>query len=165
MTAVEHVSIINESPLLVKPCFTHQLVGVPVQRSLLQHKPVLLPFDTQEAFALFLPVQPALVVWVTQLFDRDPSSAHCTIACVDRKHMKATSESCCSSLSTEKQRHSDESLEEASCSLKISQSVSIQVEIGHCVWSNNQINSKNNTEETHTASRLQIPHPAYLFHL
>lgn len=48
---------------------THQLVGVPVESRLLQHKPVLLPFHAQEAFAFFLPVQPALVIWLTQLFD------------------------------------------------------------------------------------------------
>lgn len=59
---------------------THQLVAVPVQSRLLQHKPVLLPFDTQEAFALFLPVQPALVVWLPQLLHRDSSPAHCAIA-------------------------------------------------------------------------------------
>lgn len=66
--------------LLVRGCFTHQLVGIPVESSLLQHKPVLLPFHTQKAFAFFLPVQPALVVWLAELFDRDPSSAHRTIA-------------------------------------------------------------------------------------
>lgn len=65
---------------LIKRCPTNQLVAVPVESRPLQHKPVFLPFDTQEAFALFLPVQPALVVWLTKLFDRDPSSAHYTIA-------------------------------------------------------------------------------------
>lgn len=64
---------------------THQLVGVPVERCLLQHEPVLLPFDTQEAFAFFLPVQPSLVVWLTQLFDRDAPPAHGTIACAQKR--------------------------------------------------------------------------------
>lgn len=61
-------------------CFTHQLVGVPVESSLLQHEPKLLPLHTQEAFALLLPVQPALVVRLPELFDRDPPPAHGAIA-------------------------------------------------------------------------------------
>lgn len=55
-------------------------VGVPVERRLLQHEPVLLPLDTQEARALLLPVQPSLVVRLTQLLDRDASPAHHAIA-------------------------------------------------------------------------------------
>lgn len=64
----------------------HLLVAVPVERRLLQHKPELLPFDSQETFALFLPVQPALVVRLTQLFDRDASPAHRAIACTHKTH-------------------------------------------------------------------------------
>lgn len=61
--------------------FTHQLVGVPVECSFLKDKPVLLPFDSQETLGLLLPVQPALVVRLTELFDGDSSSTHGTIAC------------------------------------------------------------------------------------
>lgn len=64
--------------------FTRLLVVVPVERRLLQHKPVLLPLYAQEAFGLLFPVQPSLVVRLAQLFDGDASPAHDAIACAAR---------------------------------------------------------------------------------
>lgn len=55
---------------------THQLVGVPVQRALLQDKPVSFPIATQEAAALLSAEEPALTVRRAQILDRNPPSTH-----------------------------------------------------------------------------------------
>ena len=139
---------------LWKSCLTHQLVGVPVERRLLQHKPVLLPFHTQEAFALFLPVQPALVIWLTQLFHRDPSPAHvCTIACTQKTH-KYTETSSSFFVRRERatpQLSADIALEEAKRYMvknpKQAQCFPLRVKLGHYPVSNHT-NSKNKMEES-----------------
>lgn len=58
---------------------THRLVSVPVQRTLLQDEPVLLPPTPQEAAALLPVLQPALTVQQAQVLHRNPAPAHlCT---------------------------------------------------------------------------------------
>ncbi len=54
----------------------HHLVVVPVQRTLLQDKPVSLPFASQEAAALLPAEKPALTVHYAQILDRNPPPAH-----------------------------------------------------------------------------------------
>lgn len=48
---------------------THHLVGVPVQRTLLQDKPVFLPFASQEVAALLSAKKPALTVQLAQVLN------------------------------------------------------------------------------------------------
>ncbi len=55
---------------------THHLVIVPVQRALLQDKPVSLPFASQEAAALLPAEKPALTVHRAQILDRNPPPTH-----------------------------------------------------------------------------------------
>lgn len=52
------------------------MTSVPVHGDLFQNKPVLLPFCSQEALALLLLVEPALVVHLTQLLQRHLATAH-----------------------------------------------------------------------------------------
>lgn len=77
----------------IETLFTRLLVVVPVERRLLQHKPVLLPLHAQEAFGLLFPVQPSLVVGLAQLFDGDASPAHGAIACAARTRVTSEKKS------------------------------------------------------------------------
>lgn len=125
---------------------THQLVAVPVQSCLLQHKPVLLPFDTQEAFAFFLPVQPALVIWLTQLFHRDSSPAHCAIACAHKYRDVIPFV------------HREEK-PQSSGRMRLEILHSNNISIWHCVWSTRR---KHNTSRTSRFISATL-HSAYLF--